>query len=112
MKAEEDNDIIETERTSFRESRDLSQPHRRCCFCLSLQRGISIIILGDLFFLLIVFSALYYQFYLQLVYHDEYFLKEAELSVFFFCTVGILSFLLFLKVYFGMKFLFYSTRGY
>lgn len=72
----------------------------------------SIIIIGDLLFLLIVFGFLYYHFALSIIDHDKLFLKVKEQTVFSFFTEGIVSFLLFMKVYYGLNFMYFSTASY
>lgn len=83
---------------SYRESRDASNGMKRCCCCFNLQRGITLMIMGDFVFFLVVFGFLYYQFALQLISHEKYLLKQGEFAIFYALTGGIISLLLLLKI--------------
>ena len=98
-----------SERSSFRKSRDLSKPERRCCFCFSLNKGISILIVSDILSFIGQLSAYITIINQSLQNSDKTKIFKTEYIFYWLFTGGLMSAFIFLKVYCGSKFLWYNS---
>ena len=85
---------------------------RRCCVCLSLERGVQLMIIGDLMFV-VTFVALYsVSLWEQLRYAEEFYIIPGKYIVYWAFTGGITSLLLLIKCIYGAKYRYYTSRSY
>ncbi len=85
---------------------------KRCCVCLSLERGVQLMIIGDLLFV-VAFVALYsVSLWEQLTYAEEFNIIPSNYLVYWALTGGITSLLLLIKCTYGAKYLYYTSRSY
>ncbi|TNV77349.1 hypothetical protein FGO68_gene7993 [Halteria grandinella] len=98
--------------SSSRSSLKLSSRDKRCCCCLSLQRGVKFIIIWDIFSLVSQLLTLSAVLIWQLKDADVLNLSEGKHFVFWMSTSGILEILLLTKCWYGVKFLYFSSFAY
>jgi hypothetical protein len=104
-------EIVERNSTgSFREER--AKIAKSCCCCLTLQKGISLLIISDIISAvsaLIVFGLLLFSW---MVRSEDYFIMQGKQFTYWFFTSGLLNIMMLAKSYYGSWFLYFSSRYY
>jgi hypothetical protein len=98
--------------SSIKDETHQSLKQKRCCCCLSLQKGITALIYYDLFQLvsqMILFLVILQD---ELADSESLNLFRGRHFIWWFYSSGLFSILLGIKAYYGSKFIWYSTDGY
>lgn len=92
---------------------DLSKSHRRFFFCLSLETGVKLVILGDVVLLLIiVFGIMSLSFILALLGYSDLHIKALQYSIYFCFTRGTIATTLGVKCFYGLRYIWKTTMRY